>query len=336
MFNFWKDRLIPAFLSFDVEPDGFQLSRANPPNWPGYSAMFEIAENLRSRLFEHSGFAPQFGWYFRTDPQIAAVYGDANSALVEFPQRVTELKAKGDYLGVHVHPIRWCEIERAWVHDIEDADWTAHCTEFALDAFAHWQGSPALRFRAGAGFQSNRMIQILDERGIKVELSLEPIKGWWLYSSKVQTAIDSSSIVGRYTDCDTAPRIAYRPAREDFRVMDKMKCRSLIMIPHTTTCIQRETSFWRRAARTLKQSLSNDATMLYPSIEWPSPRYFWDLVACQLRSMPKPYLSLGVRTDAPGSLLVTRVRQILDALPQHPLGEHLRFVDPIEVAPGLI
>jgi hypothetical protein len=95
-----------------MEPDSFQLSR-EPPNWPGYSAMYEIAEQLRSRLIARSGVAPRFGWYFRTDPQIAEVYGQAASALVEFPERVADLEAKGDYFGVHAHPIRWCEVQRA-------------------------------------------------------------------------------------------------------------------------------------------------------------------------------------------------------------------------------
>ena len=334
MLGFRKNKLIPAFLSFDVEPDGFQLPRSAPPPWPGYGAMFEIAEKLRSRLFERSGVVPKFGWYFRTDPQIAEVYGGANSALVEFPDRIATFRAHGDYFGVHCHPIRWCQDRRQWVHDIGDA-WIAKCTRSALDAFAEWQGSPALRFRAGGGYLSNTMVDIIDEGGVKVDLSLEPVKGWWLYSSDVQTAIDSSPIIGKYTDCDTAPRVAYRPAREDFRIRGSESGRRLIMIPHTTAA-KPEASFWRKVVQRLHHRPSGDAMMLYPSVEWPSAAFFWDTVARQIQSMHKPYLSLGFRTDAPGSLLVTRVRQILDALPQHGLAERLRFVDPIDVAPRLV
>jgi hypothetical protein len=76
--------------------------------------------------------------------------------------------------------------------------------------------------------------------------------------------------------------------------------------------------------------------MLYPTLEWPSADFYWDLVARRLQSMRRPYLSLGIRTDAPGSLLVDRVRQILDALPQHALSEWLRFEDPVEIAPTLV
>lgn len=336
MFKFWKDRLIPAFLSFDVEPDGFQLTRPAPPMWQGYGAMFDTAEQLRSRLRARSGAAPAFGWYFRTDPQIAEVYGIAHSALAEFPERVAELKGQGDYFGVHAHPIRWSDVEHAWAHDVADTEWTAHCTRYALEAFARWQGSPALRFRAGGGYLSNTIIETLEGHGVKVDLSLEPVKGWWLYSTQVQTAIDSSPIIGKYTDCHTAPRIAYRPARENFRVAGGETGRSLVMIPHTTARVPLEISLWRRTIGRFNRQPVEEAAMLYPSIEWPSVKYFWDLVARHLQTMPKPYLSLGIRTDAPDSPLVRRVQKILEALPQHPLAERLRFADPVAVAPSLI
>jgi len=118
----WKTQLsqrgtIPAFLSIDVESDGFQLSRENPPAWCGYSAMFNFSEELRASLTERSGAAPKFGWYFHTDPQIAAVSGRPDHVLAEDPQRIAHLEAQGDYFGVHAHPIRWCAERRAWIHD---------------------------------------------------------------------------------------------------------------------------------------------------------------------------------------------------------------------------
>jgi len=88
--------LIPAFLSFDVEPDGFQLHRGDPADWAGYDAMVAFAEHLRSELAERSGAAPKFGWYFRTDPQIAEVYGRPDYALTEFSGYTAQLTAKGD------------------------------------------------------------------------------------------------------------------------------------------------------------------------------------------------------------------------------------------------
>jgi hypothetical protein len=45
--------------------------------------------------------------------------------------------------------------------------------------------------------------------------------------------------------------------------------------------------------------------------------------------MPRPYLSLGIRTDAVGSETAARVRRIFDALPGHPLAQRLRFENPL-------
>lgn len=43
-----RRRAILVFLSIDAEPDGFQLSRSEPPAWTGYGATLEIVERLRS------------------------------------------------------------------------------------------------------------------------------------------------------------------------------------------------------------------------------------------------------------------------------------------------
>jgi len=62
-------RAIPAFLSIDVEPNGFQLASPDPAAWTGYAAMLEFSERLRAKLSARTGTRPRFGWYFRTDPR---------------------------------------------------------------------------------------------------------------------------------------------------------------------------------------------------------------------------------------------------------------------------
>ena len=80
-----------------------------------------------------------------------------------------------------------------------------------------------------------------------------------------------------------------------------------------------------------------ETTMLYPTLDWPSEHYFWDVVAYQLQGMRTPYLSLAIRTDSPDSVSMTKVYRLLAALPGHPIARHLRFIDPLsarqEVAP---
>lgn len=327
---------IPAFLSIDVEPDGFQLPRQNAPAWPGYGAMFEFADRLRSRLAERSGTSPGFGWYFRTDPQIAEVYGRPDHVLREFPERISRLAANGDYFGVHAHPIRWSERRRSWVHDFADGEWLVHCTSSALDAYAHWSGAPCQRSRCGgAGFLTNDIVETLERHGVKVELSLEPVAGWGLTTRKVATAIDASPMVGAYTDCRMAPRVPFRPARDDFRIADRTGGRDLLMVPVTTGPPVRPRPVWRRLARRIVLG-SAVHEVLFPSVEWPSERFYWDVVARQLESMNRPYLSLGIRTDSPDSAMMVRVRRLFDELPQHPLAERLRFLDPLDAIAQLV
>jgi hypothetical protein len=327
--------LIPAFLSLDVEPDGFQLSRTDPPAWAGYSATIEFAERLRSALSARTGTAPKFGWYFRTDPQIAEVYGRPDHALAEFPDRVEHLQARGDYLGVHAHAIRWSKHHQLWVHDFGDPSWHAQSTTFALDAFARWSGSPALRFRSGAGFLTNGIVDVIDRCGVRVDLTLEPVSGWGLAASNVPTGIDSSPIVGAYTDCHAAPRVPYRPAHHDFRVSARRNGRDIVMIPLTTSTLRPGEPSWKPLAKRLLRR-PRPAQMLYPSAGWPSENGYWDLVERQLRSMRRPYLSLGVRTDAAAAAVTAAARRIFDALPKHPLAERLRFMDPLEAASRLV
>ena len=326
---------IPAFLSVDVEPDAFQLSRRDPQGWKGYRATIEVVERLRSALSARIGASPRFGWYVRMDPQIAEVYGRPEHVLTAFPDQVARLQAGGDYFGVHAHAIRWSEHHQLWVHDFEDASWHTHSTRFALDAYARWAGAPARRFRSGAGFLTNGIVDVIDQCGVKVDLTLEPVSGWGLTASAITAGADSSPIFGAYTDCHTAPRVPYRPARQDFRVRARRDGRDVVMIPLATSILTASQPLWRRTAKWLL-GRRPQAQVLYPGAGWPSGSAYWDLVERQLSSMPRPYLSIAIRTDRPESAAAPAVRRIFEALPQHRLAARLCFTDPLEVVDRLV
>src|SRR5689334_17944724 len=121
---------IPAFLSIDVEPDKFQMSRNDERAWAGYDAVFQFLVTLRDELARVSGAVPRFGWYFRMDPQIKHVCGCADTAISRFADRQAALAADGDYFGVHAHPLRWSAKEQVWVHDFDDSCWVRECINF--------------------------------------------------------------------------------------------------------------------------------------------------------------------------------------------------------------
>ena len=329
---------IPAFLSFDIEPDAFQIVPGERPDWRGYSALYEFAGELRKELALAAEREPQFGWYFRTDPQIAQVCGRADAAMTSYPDRIDTLRAAGDYFGVHSHLMRWSDRHDRWVHDVADAQWVRDCTTFSLEAFQQWNGSPATLFRGGAAYMSNDIVDVLDERGVIAEMSLEPVAGWWVDSKVVQTEIDDSPILGAYTDLSAAPRVAYRPARKDFRVMGTGDARNLVLVPHTTGLFSLPKAGWLpKVKRVIRRMVKPRVPhTLYLRLNFPSDQYYWDLISHQLASMRRPYLSLAMRTDAADSVAVDRMWRRLTALARHPLAKQLRFVNPLEVLASLL
>jgi hypothetical protein len=95
---------------------------------------------------------------------------------------------------------------------------------------------------------------------------------------------------------------------------------------------------WRRfASRVLgRRSKPPSVRVLYPTRDGPSPREYWDLVAHALDRMERPFLSLGLRTDTPGSGVALRVEAVLAALPRHPLARRLAFVNPLDAIDRLL
>jgi hypothetical protein len=315
---------VPAFLSIDVEPDRFQLTANEPPAWRGFEAMIVFAASLREAIAARSGRPPQFGWYFRTDPQIESAYGRPDHALRHYGDHIRRVRAAGDYLGVHVHPIRWNEEHRSWVHDVADVGWLDGSIRSSCAVFAEWAGSPSPYSRYGAGFLNNDVLAAIEASGVTIDLTLEPVTSWATRVHAVPTTVDASPIVGAYVDCSGAPREPYVPSREDFRRRASVGSRPLTLVPLSTAVFRRR--FFSPAA----------VHVLYPSLPWLSERYFWDLAMKQLETMDRPFLSLAIRTDAHDMALTARVRRLFAALPGHPIAERLHWVDPRGVVAGLV
>jgi hypothetical protein len=328
---------VPALLSIDVEPDAFQISPDQTDHWPGYAATYPFIASLRGQLKRASGAKPIFGWYYRMDPQIEQVCGRADFAMTAYADRVTALREEGDYFGLHTHPMRWCSERRLWVHDFNDPQWLSDCTQFGLDAFAACNGSPTKLYRAGAGFLTNDIVDVLDKNGVAMELGLEPVAGWGLRTTTVSSAIDKSPMVGAYTNCATAPRTPYHPSHADFLKVDADNARRILIIPVSTgigglpprgliAAIKR-----RLQGGLPPERDSEPVRVLYPTEDDWTERGFWDLIDHQLQSMERPYVSLGIRTDRLDSLRASRACRVLSELTRHPLVKRLRFVNPLDV-----
>ncbi len=327
-----KPERVPTFLSFDVEPDGFQDRATDDGAWQGFVDMLDVVAGLRTAIRARTDEPVRFGWYLRMDPQVEDVFGRADWVGHRFDEAFDALSAEGDVFGVHAHAVRRDGDGGAWLHDFEDPAVLRAGLDSSLAAFQAWSGERCNRFRAGAGFVSNDLVARLDEHGVAVDLSLEPAKSW---EGDVLSGVDRTPTLGRHVDCRQAGREVFRPAREDFRRTGGCGGRDLVMVPLMTTTLMPEKPWWWRSARRLARRGAVRARMLYPCNPWPSPRFFWDLVSAQLQTMERPYVSLAFRTDHPESARAERVRALLGQLPSHPLAERLVFADPVEAAPRL-
>src|SRR5262249_53956771 len=138
--------------------------------------------------------------------------------------------------------------------------------------------------------------------------------------------------------CQNAPRTPYRPDRADFRRAGGRDARRILLVPLSTGPGTLPPQGWMaKIKNSLRPEAKAETTMLYPTLPWPSERYFWDLVAYQLRAMRTPYLSLAIRTDSPTSDKMTKLFRLFAELPRHPIAKRLRFIDPLsarrEIAP---
>ena len=324
----------PAFLAVDVEPNGFQLGDEGPAAWSGFSAMAAFVDELREELLATTGVAPTIGWYYRLDPQIAAAFGRPDYAVRTFASLVEAQRRRGDYFGIHVHPVRHDDAAGAWVHDFADPEWTTECVRHSAAVFADTFGTAVRRHRFGAGFLSDAVVAECERLGIDVDLTLEPAAR--PPDNLIRSGSDTTPIVGALGDYSATPRFAYRPDVHDFRVAASRDRRQITLVPlSTTNHLRIDTPRWKRSAKRVLRG-PEPATMLYPSVALESSDLFWKLALWELEAMDRPYLSFALRTDDPGSDCGRNVRRLFAALPRHPIARQLRFVDPLEVVGTLL
>src|SRR4030095_6131268 len=144
---------IPVIFCVDVEPDPRQVRRDAREPWLGYQFTRRYVRELRPRIEALTCARAHFSWFLRMDPQVAEPYGSATWVVDTYRAHMDEIQRAGDEIGVHPHPYRWLERERAWLQDFGDQPWVEDCLAISLEAFATAFGRPcrSLRFRARSG-----------------------------------------------------------------------------------------------------------------------------------------------------------------------------------------
>jgi hypothetical protein len=317
---------LPTVVSIDVEPDRRPRARADRVPWQGWTRCLDSFGKARARLAAATGAPVHWSWFFRTDPQIEAIWGSGGWPIEAHRDAVEDLVARGDEIGVHCHPFRWDEAVGRWVEDFEDPRWVATCVDASLAAFERAAGRPCRSFRFGARWLDEASVRRVAERGVRHELTLEP-------GFPPREDMPPAEFRGRFPDYARAPRGLYRPG-DDF-LAPGVGRGGPWMIPVTTGSPERRWKALRRRA----------AGLLVPSRRRPgpwaplglacSPRRFERVLDRVLASRATRHLQVVVRSDAALDGERARLEENLALLASRAGPRALRFVRPDEAVAAL-
>jgi hypothetical protein len=316
---------IPTVLRIDIEPDETQPEVGKKP-WQGFVRIATLAEELRERLASRSGHAFHPTWFLRLDPDIERCFGQVDFVVHRHNDLFDRLIGHGDPLGIHVHPYRWDEKRSVAFSDHADNAWPSYCLTVAAEAFAHCFGEPALRSSQGGPFLTETLLDAEVAAGIKVDVTAEP--GLAPATESPSFGAYATAPSGDFRDC---PRRPYYPSRDRHAVPSSScaESRPILIVPLTAYDYVTALQSWPRRFAKRLLGIRRLHFPLNPWKEWPSPKIYWDLVAQAADDQPACYFACAIRTDTPGSVTHERYRQLLEYLPNHPIAERLRFVDPL-------
>lgn len=158
-----------VIICFHCEPDEFYPEVGSPPEWIGLGIAFDLVQLLRSEGADQLRIL----WQFRADPQIEMLHNGSDWGFTYFKSQITEAKANGDEVGVHIHPYRLQESTSTFVQDYVDFDWNMYCIDMAVESFHRVFGHPPESVSIGENVISTTLINYFRGKGIKYDLSIQ-------------------------------------------------------------------------------------------------------------------------------------------------------------------
>ena len=194
--------MIPIVLCVDVEPDGPGHVEPAAGPWAGFLALHRYLTGLRGRVEDATGHPAVFSWFFRMDPQITDVSGSVRYAVDAHPEVVGDVVDRGEPLGLHIHGWRRGP-GRGWVDDFSDPGWLEHCIDSSYAAFAEALGERCRLSRMGTRFLDDATAALLQAKGTRVDLSVEP-------ANHPLSSGTRPTVAGDLPDTRRLPRAPYR------------------------------------------------------------------------------------------------------------------------------
>jgi hypothetical protein len=263
--------------------------------WKGYEKAVEFFKEFRAELEGLSEAPVHLTWCYRMDPQVKEIHGDAGWAIVNYPEQLNSLVNAGDELGLHTHPFRWDEKTGRWLQDYGNQPWVEHCVRMAFETFRSQLGRPCVSFRFGDRWMNNPTFALLEQLGVKYDLTLEP------GSKKLPSYHPKMPFTGAIPDQRRVPRRMYRPAKSNYKKSDVTRLDGTVIIPTSTAPIQLNTGelyrppswYQRLLFRIINPArLKNWSHSLNIAL---GPKVFQNILRYNLEVIGTPYVAMVAR-----------------------------------------
>lgn len=315
---------IPVIVSVDAEPDEWLLRPGLHEPWYGYETCRYFFEELRPALRMATRRPVHYTWFYRMDLQIELTYGTPQWGVRRYRGHIDDVTAKGDETALHTHAYRWDVPRGAWVADHADQTWVDRCVTDSFAAYREFFGAGPASFRFGSRWMNNPTMSLVERLGARYELTVEPG-----YAQDV-TDHEGGYFEGVIQGYVGAPQMPYRPAESDFRRADPARRSGIWVIPLSTGMARHPYSRRRRLRlrETAPESLRPFNLRLDPALD---PVFFRKVTDHLLKKLPRPYLSLIMRTDIFSKpQLLGNVKRNFKMLLAHPLAGRFRVSTPAE------
>ncbi len=281
---------LPVIVCIDVEPDERYTRPGDPRPWTGYLGLDTLLAEWRFRLPGLGAAPAHFTWFLRMDAQVEATYGASAWGARTYRRQLESALAHGDEVGLHLHAFRW-SASVGWVVEYGDPGWVARCLRESLATFRGAFGRDCAAFRFGEHWLDDAALRVLEDHGIRYDLTLEPgMPGRWPVRRP-------SRATGVAPDLAAMPEGPYRPSRSDFRRPDPARTDGLWIIPVTTGRLPASVARLRALYRAVTHPRWRhiETLTLNPGL---SPVFFRPLLRRVLAQPERRLLVLPVRSDA--------------------------------------
>lgn len=307
---------IAILLLIDCEPDLREVPRGEARPWRGFERFHDFLAALRPRIAAATGAPAHFNWFWRMDPQVELAYGAADWPLATYAAQIAEAEEAGDAIGLHTHAWRWDEAADGWISDHGDPDWVANCIRRSAATYRARFGRDSAMFRFGDGWFDAAIIPLLEELGIRIDLTVEPGLG------DLPRVLAHERATGRIPDRRGVPRRPYRPDRADFRRRDSSGRTKLWELPLSTDALVLRPKLSRpiRLLRWLRSTKRKPVALSPEIVAKHFPKVFD-------RALAAPYVAMSVRTDVGTSAArLDNLARNFEAMLRHPAAGRFRFV----------